>query len=408
MKRIIISIVHIVLVVFGTTAQNAFVNYTMADGLPDNNVMDVAVDQNNEIWFATQKGVAHFNRATWAVYDTSHGLPDNYVTCIAVASNGNIWAGTDNGVSRFDGAQWVSFTTNDGLVDNMVKYIATEGSYNIVWIGTSSGVSRYDGSSFTSITTANGLPSPLVSYIGIDIFNNKWFCTWMGGVVRYDGTSFQVIDQTAGILDNNITSITFDSLGNKYLGTYFGISILNHLNSWVGNITQAQGLFHDVVKDLAIDSKLNLYAGIFVDYLVEGGVSGITPGGIYSYSTGQGLVSPFVNRLATDHDDNIWIATGNGVSMFKGGFLSVTGNVSTNINMDIWPNPAVDDINIQCDLPGTIAFSVSDMWGRRVSSGILVEGSGRINVRNLTPGLYIVEVLSQDGVPAREKIVINR
>jgi ligand-binding sensor domain-containing protein len=408
MKRIVFSVSYILLTVFGSFAQNAFVNYTDASGLPDNNVMGVAVDGNNELWFATQEGVAHFNGTAWAVYNTSHGLPDNYVTCIAASPNGDIWAGTDNGVCRFNRVQWVNFAANDGLVDDMVKYIAVEQTTGIVWIGTPSGVSRYDGTTFSSITTANGLPSPLVSYIGVDQQNIKWFCTWMGGVVRYDGTAMLVINQSDGILDDNITSITFDTLGNKYLGTYYGISVLNAQNAWIGNITYAQGLYHDVIQDVAIDSKGRLYAGIFVDYLVEGGISGITTGGIYSYSTGQGLVSPFVNRLTADHDDNIWIATGNGVSMFKGEYLSVPHQASAGFNIKIWPNPAVEEVNIECDLSGIVTLRITDMSGRCVSSADLVNGTGKISAAELTPGLYLLEVFRHDGMSAREKIIISR
>jgi len=384
------------------SAQQPFVNYTQYDGLPDDNVLDVAVDHNNHLWFATQGGVARFDRSTWVVYTSADGLADDFVNCIAIAPNGDVWAGTDAGVSRFDGSVWTSYTVAQGLLGNMVNHIAIGGD-GIVWIAVTGGVSSWDGTLFTNYTVAHGLPSPMVSYVGIDGDNHKWFCTWLGGVARFNGQSFTVFNQDSGLIDNNITSVAFDSAGNIYLGTYFGITVLDHQGSWLRNIEHADGLYHEAVMDIVFDAQGRMWAGIFVDYLLDGGITGVSGPLYFSYGMNEGLVSLMVNRLAADHDDNIWIATGGGVSMFVGALLSA-GNQPEPPTVTLFPNPVVSTLHFEAPQISSASLILTDLMGRVVIKGVAEQGRGLLDLSAMAPGVYHLLIHTNDRVITRSII----
>ena len=95
-------------------------SYTTANGLPDNNVLDVAVDGNNTKWFATQGGVCRYNDTSWTTFTTANGLIDNFINCIAADHYNNIWVGTDFGISKWNGSTWTSYTAANGLVLSLI------------------------------------------------------------------------------------------------------------------------------------------------------------------------------------------------------------------------------------------------------------------------------------------------
>jgi ligand-binding sensor domain-containing protein len=384
--------------------QQPFVNYTQYNGLPDDNVLDVAVDHNNHLWFATQGGVAFYDRASWVIYTTADGLPDNFVNCVAIAPNGDVWAGTDAGLSRFDGANWTTYTVADGLLSNLVNHIAIGGDES-VWIAVTGGVSSWNDTVFTNYTVAHGLPSSMVSYVGIDSDNNKWFCTWLGGVAKYDGQTFTVINKDSGLIDNNITSVAFDSAGNIFLGTYFGVTVLNPDDTWQRNIEHADGLYHEAVMDIAFDAQGRMWAGIFVDYLLDGGITGVLGAQYYSYGMDEGLVSLMVNRLAVDHSDNIWIATGGGVSMFYGEMLSVPKRYAQP-EVTLFPNPAASSLNISAPDAGSAALTVTDLTGRVIWIGRMEQGSASLDLTGFPQGLYLLRIETVEHRMSR--IIIKR
>jgi ligand-binding sensor domain-containing protein len=384
----------VLLLLAQVTSAQAFINYTSSNGLPDDNVMGVAVAYNNHAWFATSSGVAHYNNFTWTVYDSNDGLPDDYIKCVAITPLGKIWVGTDYGVSYFDLINWTNYNTQHGLVDNMVTSIAVEQS-GVVWIGTSNGVSKYSNGSFTSYTTANGLPSGMVSYIGIDTANVKWFCTWMGGVAKYNDTTFTIYDTGDGLPDNNITCIAFDDSGNKYLGTYFGVSVLNSQDQWVKDITDEDGLVNDFVQALAVDDNNRLYAGTFIDYLQEGGFTVFDGNQYYQYRAPQGLVSEYIEGLALNKSGDLWIATGLGVSKFLTAQLSIDETANSGM-LKAYPNPAADKLWIDIPVEEPVHLMIYDLQGRTALSLTEALPGNGIDVSSLAPGMYLV-TFSVDG-----------
>ncbi len=82
-------------------------------------------------------------------YSLLDGLPQNQIYSLMQDSKGFIWIGTKNGVSRFDGLEFVNYYVEDGLLDNFCTGVI-EDSRGAIWVLTKFGLSRFTGHAFVS------------------------------------------------------------------------------------------------------------------------------------------------------------------------------------------------------------------------------------------------------------------
>lgn len=133
------------------TVNDNWTKYGTSNGLPGNEVYNIAVDEEY-LWFYTwREGVSRWHKETGSctTFTTFDGLISNYVNSIAVDGN-YVWFGTYYGVSRYDKTVvWDTYTTTDGLLNNFITSIAVDEDY--VWFGhwedypeRKGGVSRYN------------------------------------------------------------------------------------------------------------------------------------------------------------------------------------------------------------------------------------------------------------------------
>jgi ligand-binding sensor domain-containing protein len=116
-----------------------------------NGITDIAMDGQGRLWFARgSNGVSRYDGTQWADYTVQDGLANDQVHSILADRQGHLWFGTISGISRLDLVHFDSFTTRDGLVhDGVMSLLADRQGH--LWVGTFQGVSRYDGAGFTAI-----------------------------------------------------------------------------------------------------------------------------------------------------------------------------------------------------------------------------------------------------------------
>jgi streptogramin lyase len=121
-----------------------WVPYTTTDGLISDQVLSIAVSDQNVIWFGTRDGVSRFDGDEWSSYTVQDGLVGMYVGAITPGKSGDVWFGTTEGASHFDPATgiWESFTEEDGLAYQGVNEIAIMPDGSIMFFTLSHGASR--------------------------------------------------------------------------------------------------------------------------------------------------------------------------------------------------------------------------------------------------------------------------
>jgi len=159
-------------------------HYTRDEGLPDSEVLSLGVDRDGSVWAGTRKGVCRIQGgAVRETLNVESGLPNDTVLSIAVDYSGNKWFGTLKGLARFTGTGWRVFTRQDGMIDNEVRTVALDSRWN-VWVGTPRGVSVFDGDKWTDYTKNDGLPGDGVVLIVPEPGGGVWVAT-RTGVARY-------------------------------------------------------------------------------------------------------------------------------------------------------------------------------------------------------------------------------
>ncbi|MCF6332909.1 MAG: histidine kinase [Draconibacterium sp.] len=102
MKKHCPIFVFFLLLVYSATAQNPFIkNYTSADGLPTNKIIDVCQDSEGFLWFATDAGVIRFDGSNFVNLTKEDGLSDNIVISIKEDSSKRLWFFNLNGTLNY-------------------------------------------------------------------------------------------------------------------------------------------------------------------------------------------------------------------------------------------------------------------------------------------------------------------
>ncbi len=252
------------------------VKYTTINGLADNTVKDVFIDNNGNKWFGTNEGITMYNDTNWITYNTSNSsLPHNTVYAITQDHNGNYWFGTGNGCTKFDGAIWTVYTDLGGATNIAVRGIAVD-TLNHIWtannphnFGEPGGVSMYDGSVWTNwnIDTTTWHDDYLLS-LAVDGKNRVWAGTWLNWVYMYDGSTWvHYNDINSNLLGQQIEAINIENdtiiwfanhSGSSATDNNSGISKYNG-TTWTNYTPNNSGLSYNKIYNIAIDTLNNHY-----------------------------------------------------------------------------------------------------------------------------------------------------
>lgn len=267
--------------------------FSRDQGLANEYVFAVGVDQEGYKWFGTNAGGASRYRAgKWKTYFPMHGLADYWIYAFASQRDGTLWIGTWAGASRFD--------LRTGKFTNYVKELVNEWVYGIaidkqdrVWFGTEGGVSMFDGKTWKSWTHKDGLGAPNTANLkpsdntglgtrsrhdlatlaeGQPTYNPNyvfsihvapdgtvWAGTWGGGVSRFDGKRWVSYSTKEGLAGNIVYSIAQDKNGMFWFGTDNGVSRYDGKN-W-RTFGRQEGLLDNNVYTLAVTPNNEIWAG---------------------------------------------------------------------------------------------------------------------------------------------------
>jgi signal transduction histidine kinase/ligand-binding sensor domain-containing protein len=118
--------------------------FTVADGLPENDVTAVLADREGTLWVGTRNGgVAQFTDRTLNTHDVAPGLDGLEVQSVCEDALGGVWFGTrGHGAIRWKDGVATVYTTRDGLPGDSANSVLP-GADGEVWIGTPKGLGRW-------------------------------------------------------------------------------------------------------------------------------------------------------------------------------------------------------------------------------------------------------------------------
>lgn len=121
--------------------------WTVDDGLPVNNVVDILQAQNGYLWLATFDGLARFDGVKFNVFQSEQypGLPSNRIVEITETPDGSIWMLTEQSfIVQFRDGQFIHHREETGLNGDLAAVFFVDPN-GMLWIGSNRGISVYDG-----------------------------------------------------------------------------------------------------------------------------------------------------------------------------------------------------------------------------------------------------------------------
>ena len=218
-------------------------------GIPSNSdyivIRDIYCDKFNNMWFlnylAADKKVLHVMDSQgrwqhWTTVEGSGGIISNQVSQLAVDDSDRIWVATDNsGLSVLDYGESLDNKSDDDLSGylNTAEGLASDEvhalAYDLdgtMWIGTLEGLNYWFAG---SVSTNYNVINDVINAILVDPRNNKWFGTRGGlSVMQFDGVTWDHYSTSdSPIVSNNITCFALNrKSGDLYIGTSNGLSVL--------------------------------------------------------------------------------------------------------------------------------------------------------------------------------------
>ncbi len=268
------------------------------NSIPTNWVYDLALDQNDDLWVATEVGLSKYNNNNWTNYFIEDGLPESWALCLTADNNNHIWITFGSSLSYFDGSTFTNYSTPFSTPTDIVAN--TDGS---IWISTEGyGLYHFDGTNFTQYTTADGL----IDDYTISLFkdsNNKLWIGGYDGLSVWDGSSFTNYTTANGLSDNT-TSQIYENSNNQILAvSSYDISVLNG-NTWE-NFNS--GYYNDkfvYTRDIKEDSDGYYWIASDEGLIKENGTNHAI------YTETDGMSSKTTSQIEISTNNTKWLNTG--------------------------------------------------------------------------------------------------
>lgn len=189
---------------FGPAGTN---EWTVADGLPHENVCALLEDGLGRLWIGMDGGgLARFTDPGFERFDAARGLSSLRVWALHADESGALWIGTDRGLNVLRNGHVTALTTAHGLPDNLVNSIVAD-RRGWLWIGHDRGVYRANRAELLEVADgsrpriqclayaeADGLWDPetngqISSPAAIGLRDGRIAFATMGGVAVFDPDS---------------------------------------------------------------------------------------------------------------------------------------------------------------------------------------------------------------------------
>jgi signal transduction histidine kinase/ligand-binding sensor domain-containing protein len=274
-------------------------DFTVEQGLPDDEVNAIAQTPNGFLWVGTDGGLARFDGEHFAQIRLRAGISKELpITALLTAADGALWVGTDSGlayipstaVDYFDRSLVTMYHPGAGPSDRISCLLIRDG---ILSVGTARGLYRFDRGHFVTV-----IPDESISIMDqtsdghLLIVSGHGFVEWDGSrILRYPELPRQL-----GVHSDGIFQVHEDRNGVRWFCTGSGVARL--VNGSFQKLApynhSAESRAFRIYEDPQGNLWTNYGSGLFraSDKSVEGVALGVHARSMYS-----------------DMNGNLWVAT---------------------------------------------------------------------------------------------------
>lgn len=283
-------------------------NYTTKDGLSAQIVNGVYQDKSGFIWFATQSGVCFFDGKSFQAFEPDESLVGIDAVSVIQDHSDRIWIATNaNGVFVYDFKTVKNYSEDNGLPSNIVRSLFLDKS-NALWVLTSKGAVKIVNNKLEKVNDSKGILNKGILSMTQGKDGSFWFGTQGNHLVHLKNDKFTYLNEANGISDSYIFSLK--AHGDSILIGTTNQGLLIHENSRISrlNVPEIENAW---ISNVVISGKtLNIVSSSgLIEYSNNGDYKIITES--------NGLASNDLYHGTKDRENNIWLSSGNGVSLLR-------------------------------------------------------------------------------------------
>lgn len=292
------------------------INYTILSGLKDNYVLSLC-ESDGIIWVGTNDGGIHYLQNNKFSYLTNEdGLPNNQILNLCKDREDNIWISCmGEGVLKLNGFSFSHFSSQDGLLSNQVSAIKRNKHDSTFWISTyEKGIQKVKIEGNRIIHLKSILSDhPFFSNVrtfDFDAHNNAWVGTKNGLVVLKEEEIYASVSSEDELAGDRVNSVLCSKAGMVWIGTSSGLSFYN--GEMFGVFTEDEGLIHNEVQTIIESTDGTIWIGTL------GGLASYYDNSMTTYNEEEGLTNLKIHSLVEADENHILIGTfGGGIYLLN-------------------------------------------------------------------------------------------
>ncbi len=299
------------------------------DGLPQNNVLALALSGDGYLWAGTQAGLVRFNGIEFVPlkHKEAPHLDTSKISALCRAMDGSLWVGCEGvGLSVLRDSHCTTIALSNGLPSLEIKCLM-EAPGGGMWVGTEAGLTFINGGALLTYTISDGLGDNSVRALALDAFGNLNIATKRGLTTMSPSGVFSTRVFPGRWNANALRALHKDGLGRLWVGATDGLYLLNGTNQITYGV--AEGLPDRIINSVFSDRQGTVWIGTY------GGLARVVSGGISRVSDVDSMASELISTIVQDPERNLWIGTRDGLlrlspSRFKT-YTTVDGLTGNNV-----------------------------------------------------------------------------
>lgn len=277
------------------------VNYTTAEGLPNNAIRSLFIDSGNRLWIGTENGVCRLENGNFVTLDVSN-VGHNSCWDISQDDKGNMWfASYGGGVSKFNGKKFSVFTSKDGLPSDKTRSVFHFDDK--VYVGTEQGIAIIDQNTNKVITPK--VPKVKEDFICMDFFvyqNEVYFIALFEGlfkIVQKNGNS-----KVIPVFQNRNNYSLFLDKESLYIGNE-GFMQQFEMEKMLKNDFSFRNFGTSIIWDFVKTNEGSIFAAADGVYNPDGGLYQISGSQMINVSERFGIDSRTILSLVYDYKKDV-------------------------------------------------------------------------------------------------------
>ncbi len=195
-------------------------------------VLSLAAGRKGDLWVGTLDGLDHIEHGSVERYSSADGLPDDGIRSLLVDDDDTLWIGTRRGLVHWRGVRGAPFDRVSGLPSDLIGAMlrsrtpaAPSASDHALWVATLDGLTRMDGDvhhpTLHSDKLDPGTPDDVITSIAEDAAGTLWVGTRRNGLAALTASGLHSLSYAA--LPRSISSLLVDRHSQLWMGTSQGI-----------------------------------------------------------------------------------------------------------------------------------------------------------------------------------------